>query len=52
MSVHYGFMIEIYGFRHSLRTSLARAAHDAIAMVEDLEDRRQRQSESRCMEDV
>ena len=36
-----GFMIEIYGFTHSLRTFLARAAHDAIVMeVEDSEDRR------------
>ena len=41
-----GFMIEIYGFTHSLRTSLACAAHDAIA-VEDSEDRRRRQNESR-----
>ena len=43
-------------FTHSLRTFLACAAHDAIAMeleieVEDLEDRRQRQNKSRCMED-
>ena len=30
MSVRNGFTIEIYGFTHSLRTSLARAAHDAI----------------------
>ena len=37
MSVRYGFTIEIYGFMHSLRTSLARATHDAIAVkVEDL----------------
>ena len=56
MSVRYGFTIEIYGFRHSLYTCLARAAH-AIAMeiahieVEDSEDRRRRQNESRCMED-
>ena len=36
MSVRYGFTIEIYEFTHSLRTSLARAAHDAIAIeVED-----------------
>ena len=27
--VHYGFTIEIYGFMHSLHTSLARAAHEA-----------------------
>ena len=54
MSVCYGFTVEIYGFRHSLRTCLACAAHDAIAMeikVKDSEDRRQRQNESRCMED-
>ena len=54
MYVRYGFMVEIYGFRHSLRTCLACAAHDAIAMeieVEDSEDRRRRQNESRCMED-
>ena len=36
MYVYYKFMIEIYGFTHSLRTSLARAAHDVIAVeVED-----------------
>ena len=36
MSVHYRFTIEIYRFTHSLRTSLAHAAHDAIAVeVED-----------------
>ena len=56
MSVRYGFTIEIYEFTHSLRTSLARTTHDAIAMeleieVEDLEDRRQRENKSRCMED-
>ena len=56
MSVRYGFTIEMYEFTHSLRTSLARAAHDAIAMeleieVEDSEDRRQCQNKSRCMED-
>ena len=39
MYVHNGFAIEIYGFTHSLHTSSARAAHDAITMeVEDLED--------------
>ena len=31
MYVHNGFTIEIYEFTHSLRTSLARAAHDASA---------------------
>ena len=56
MSVCYRFTIEIYGFTHSLRTSLARAVHDAIAMeleieVEDSEDRRQRENKYRCMED-
>ena len=43
MSVRNGFTIEIYRFVHSLRTSLACAVHDAIAMeieVEDSEDRR------------
>ena len=42
MYVCNGFMIEIYGFTHSLRTCLARDAHDAIEMeveVEDSEDR-------------
>ena len=40
--VHVWFMIEIYGFTHSLHTFLACAAHGAIAMedLEDLEDRR------------
>ena len=45
---------EIYRFTHSLRTTLARAAHDAIVMedgVENLEDRRRHQNESRCMQD-
>ena len=44
----------IYGFTHSLRTSVPRAAHDVIAMeieVEDSDNRRRRQNESRCMED-
>ena len=42
------------GFTHSLRTFLARYAHDAIAMevkVEDSEDRRRRQNKSRDIED-
>ena len=42
MSVRYGFTIEIYTFTHSLRTSLACAAYDAIVMeikVEDSDDR-------------
>ena len=34
MYVRNGFMIEIYG----LRTSLARAAHDAIAMEVEVEN--------------
>ena len=37
-SVRYGFTIEIYGFTHSLCTSLTRAAHDAIAMNIEVED--------------
>ena len=47
-------MIEIYGFTHSLHTSLACAGHDAITMeveVENSEDRRRRQNKSRGMED-
>ena len=51
MSVRYGFTIEIYGFTYSLRTSLARAAYAMEIEVEDSEDRRQCQNESRCMED-
>ena len=52
MYVRNGFTIKIYGFTHSLRTSLARAAHDAIAMeVENSEDRRRHQNESKGMED-
>ena len=55
MSVHNGFTIEIYGFMHLL----ARATQDAIVRrcsdmeieVEDSEDRRRHQNESRCMED-
>ena len=35
-----GFMIEIYRFTHSLRTSLAHAAHDAITMEIEVEDQR------------
>ena len=37
--VHVWFMIEIYGFTHSLHTFLTCAAHGAITM-EDSEDRR------------
>ena len=51
MSVRYGFTIEIYGFTHSLCTSLARAAYAMEIEVEDSEDRRRWQNESRCMED-
>ena len=50
MYVRDRFMIEIYGFTHSLRTSSACAAHDAI-VVEDSEDRRRRQNESRYMDE-
>ena len=48
------YQVKIYGFRHSLRTCLARTAHNAIAMeieVENSEDRRRCQNESRCMGD-
>ena len=38
MYVHNGFTIEIYGFMHSLRTSLARATHDAIVMEVEIEN--------------
>ena len=52
MYVCYGFMIEIYGFTHSLHTSLARAAYDAITMENEVKDSDRRwQNESRCMED-
>ena len=51
MSVRNGFTIEIYGFMHSLHTSLARATHDAIAIEIEVKDRRRHQNESRCMED-
>ena len=51
MYVCHGFMVEIYGFRHSLRTCLARAAHTMEMEVEDLEDKTRRQNESRCMGD-
>ena len=52
MYVCNGFTIEIYGFMHSLRTFLARASHDAIVMeIEDSENRRRHQNESRDMED-
>ena len=50
MSVCNVFIIEIYGFTHSLRTSFTRAAHDAIAMEVEVRIR-QIEDESRCMED-
>ena len=41
MSVHNEFMIEIYGFMHSLHTFLACATQDAIdIMMEDSENRK------------
>ena len=46
MYVRNGFTMEIYGCTHNL----VRAAHDAITMeveVEDSQDRRRRQNESR-----
>ena len=56
MSVHNGFTIEIYGFMHSLRTfwhvPFTMPSYDGMEIeVEDPEDRRQCQNESRCMED-
>ena len=55
MYVRNGFMIDIYGFTHSLRTfwhvPLMMPSRDDVEIeVEDLEDRR-RQNKSRCMED-
>ena len=54
MSVRNGFTIEIYGFMHSLRTfwhvPLRMPSRDGME-IEDLEDRRRGQNESRCMED-
>ena len=50
--VRIGFMIEIYGFMHSLLTSSPRATRDAFVMgVEGSEDRRRSQNKSRCMGD-
>ena len=44
--------IHTYKLTCSLRTFLVRASHDAIAMeIEDSENRRQCQNESRDMED-
>ena len=56
MSVRNGFTIEIYGFMHSLHTYwhvlLRMPSRDGVEIeVEDLEDRRRCQNESRCMED-
>ena len=56
MSVRSGFTIEIYGFMHSLRTiwhvPLRMPSRDGVEIeVEDSEDIRRRQNESRCMED-
>ena len=56
MSVRYGFMIEIYGFMHSLCTfwlvPLRMPSRDGMEIeVEESEHRRQRQNESRFMED-
>ena len=54
MSVHNGFTIEIYEFTHSLCTFVAHVNHDAIVMeieVENLEDRKRCQNESRDMKD-
>ena len=54
MYVRNGFSIEIYGFMHSLRTFLARDAHDAVSIevkVNDSEDRRWSQNKSRDIED-
>ena len=56
MSVRNGFTIEIDGFMHSLRAfwymSLRMPSRDSMKVeVKDSKDRRQRQNESRCMED-
>ena len=56
MSVRNGFTIEIYEFMHSLCTfwhvPLRMPSHNGMEIeVEDSEDRRRRQNESRCMED-
>ena len=58
MSVHNGFTIEIYGFMHCLRTfwhmllRMPSRLHDGMEIeIEDSEDRRRCQNESRCMED-
>ena len=46
MSVRNGFMIEIYGFTHSLHTFLAHTAHGG-----KIEDGGRLENESRDMED-
>ena len=56
LSVRNGFTIEIYGFMDSLRTfwhvRLMMPSRNGMEIeVEDSEDRRRRQNESRCMED-
>ena len=57
MSVRNGFTIEIYRFMHSLCTfwhvplRMPLRDGDVEIEVEDSEDRRRRQNESRCMED-
>ena len=54
MSVRNGFMIEIYGFMHSLRTFLACAAHGAIVTsqwrTQRIEDDGRLEKESRDIE--
>ena len=55
MSVHNEFMIEIYGFMHSLCTLLVHAAHGAIAIsrnrIQRKEDPGRLENESRDIED-
>ena len=56
MFVRNRFTIKIYGFMHSLRTfwqvPLGMPSRDGMEIeVEDSEDRRRHQNESRCMED-
>ena len=49
MSVRNGFTIEIYGFTHSLHTSLGHVP--SLQIMEDSEERRQRQSRERVQSD-
>ena len=54
MSVRNGFMIEIYTGLCIVYVPFGTCrsgCHRAMIKVEDSEDRRRRQSESRCMED-